>query len=144
MQHGRMVGSGNYLAADRTYSMIPPASSMVRAMFTIIAAMAELESSLISEPVSACMKDAAARGKHLGRPPLAPEPVKNKRHFLYSEYILILKQLQPATFRSERTGRTSRRGRNRPRGCGRWPSGHWVAGSPSGGRKRHGRTGRYT
>jgi DNA invertase Pin-like site-specific DNA recombinase len=37
-------------------------------MFTIIGAMAELESSLISERVTAGMKAAEARGKHLGRP----------------------------------------------------------------------------
>jgi DNA invertase Pin-like site-specific DNA recombinase len=43
-------------------------SCMGRAMFTIIGAMAELESSLISERVTAGMKAAAARGKHLGRP----------------------------------------------------------------------------
>ena len=51
-------------------------SPMGRAMFTIVGAMAELESSLISERVSAGMKAAAARGKHLGRPPLAPGLVK--------------------------------------------------------------------
>jgi len=43
-------------------------SPMGRAMFTIIAAMAELESSLISERVTAGMRAAEARGKHLGRP----------------------------------------------------------------------------
>ena len=43
-------------------------SPMGRAMFTIIGAMAELESSLISERVTAGMKAAEARGKHLGRP----------------------------------------------------------------------------
>ena len=48
------------------------ASPMGRAMFTIIAAMAELESSLISECVSASIKATAVRGKHLGRPPLTP------------------------------------------------------------------------
>jgi DNA invertase Pin-like site-specific DNA recombinase len=37
-------------------------------MFTIIGAMAELESSLISERVTPGMKAAEARGKHLGRP----------------------------------------------------------------------------
>lgn len=51
---------------------IDTASPMGRAMFTIIGAMAELESSLISERVTAGMKAAAARGKQLGRPPLAP------------------------------------------------------------------------
>ena len=43
-------------------------SPMGRAMFTIIGAMAELESSLISERVTAGMKAAEARGRHLGRP----------------------------------------------------------------------------
>jgi DNA invertase Pin-like site-specific DNA recombinase len=47
-------------------------SPMGRAMFTIIAAMAELESSLISERVTAGMKAAATRGKHLGRPRVPP------------------------------------------------------------------------
>ena len=41
---------------------------MGRAMFTIIGAMVELESSLISERVTAGMQAAASRGKHLGRP----------------------------------------------------------------------------
>ncbi|MCK7616028.1 recombinase family protein [Roseibium sediminicola] len=41
-------------------------------MLILIGAMAELESSLITESVIAGMKAAAARGKHLGRPPLAP------------------------------------------------------------------------
>jgi DNA invertase Pin-like site-specific DNA recombinase len=54
---------------------IDTASPMGRAMFTIIGAMAELESSLISERVTAGMKAAAARGKHLGRPPLSPRLV---------------------------------------------------------------------
>jgi len=43
-------------------------SPMGRAMFTIIGAMAELESSLISERVTAGMRAAQARGRHLGRP----------------------------------------------------------------------------
>jgi DNA invertase Pin-like site-specific DNA recombinase len=43
-------------------------SPMGRAMFTIIGAMAELESSLISERVTAGMKAAEVWGKHLGRP----------------------------------------------------------------------------
>ena len=58
---------------------IDTASPMGRAMFTIIAAMAELESSLISERVTAGMKAAAARGKRLGRPPLPPGLVKEIR-----------------------------------------------------------------
>ena len=43
-------------------------SPMGKAMFTIISAMAELESSLISERVKAGMEAARVRGKRLGRP----------------------------------------------------------------------------
>jgi DNA invertase Pin-like site-specific DNA recombinase len=43
-------------------------SPMGKAIFTIIGAMAELESSLIAERVKAGMKAARARGKPLGRP----------------------------------------------------------------------------
>ena len=50
-------------------------SPMGRAMFTIIGAMAERESSLISERVTAGMKTAAARGRHLGRPPIPRQVV---------------------------------------------------------------------
>jgi DNA invertase Pin-like site-specific DNA recombinase len=46
-------------------------SPMGRAMFTIIGAMAELESSLISERVTAGMRAAQARGRRIGRPPVA-------------------------------------------------------------------------
>jgi DNA invertase Pin-like site-specific DNA recombinase len=46
-------------------------SPMGWAMFTIIGAMAELESSLISERVTAGMNAARVRGKRIGRPPLA-------------------------------------------------------------------------
>jgi len=49
-------------------------SPMGRAMFTIIGAMAELESSLISERVNAGMRAAETRGKHLGRPRAVPPP----------------------------------------------------------------------
>jgi DNA invertase Pin-like site-specific DNA recombinase len=41
-------------------------------MFTIIGAMAELESSLISERVKAGMASAKTRGKKLGRPKTPP------------------------------------------------------------------------
>ena len=51
-------------------------SPMGRAMFTIIGAMAELESALISERVTAGMKAAEARGRHLGRPPIALRTVR--------------------------------------------------------------------
>lgn len=43
-------------------------SPIGKAMFTVIGAMAELESSLISERVKAGMEAAKARGKLLGRP----------------------------------------------------------------------------
>lgn len=45
---------------------------MGKAMFTIIGAMAELESSLISERVKAGMAAAKSRGKKLGRPETPP------------------------------------------------------------------------
>lgn len=47
---------------------IDTTSPMGKAMFTLIGAMAELESSLISERVTAGMMAAKARGKQLGRP----------------------------------------------------------------------------
>jgi DNA invertase Pin-like site-specific DNA recombinase len=48
---------------------------MGKAMFTIIGAMAELESALISERVKAGMAAARARGKPLGRPTTPPHLV---------------------------------------------------------------------
>ena len=50
-------------------------SPMGKAMFTLIGAMAELESTLISERVTAGMMAAKARGKHLGRPSTPPHLV---------------------------------------------------------------------
>lgn len=47
-------------------------SPMGKAMFTIIGAMAELESSLISERVKAGMAAAKSRGKKIGRPETSP------------------------------------------------------------------------
>jgi len=47
-------------------------SPMGKAMFTIIGAMAELESSLISERVKAGMAAAKSRGKKIGRPQTPP------------------------------------------------------------------------
>ena len=47
-------------------------SPMGKAMFTIIGAMAELESSLISERVTAGMRAAKVRGKQIGRPRVPP------------------------------------------------------------------------
>ena len=51
---------------------IDTTSPMGKAMFTIIGAMAELESSLISERVTAGMAAAKSRGKKLGRPETPP------------------------------------------------------------------------
>jgi len=50
-------------------------SPMGRVMFTIIGAMAGLESSPISERVTAGMRAAEARGRHLGRPATSPRVV---------------------------------------------------------------------
>ena len=50
-------------------------SPIGKAMFTVIGAMAELESSLISERVKAGMAAAKARGKLLGRPATPPHLV---------------------------------------------------------------------
>jgi DNA invertase Pin-like site-specific DNA recombinase len=50
-------------------------SPIGKAMFTVIGAMAELESSLISERVKAGMEAAKARGTHLGRPATPPHLV---------------------------------------------------------------------
>jgi DNA invertase Pin-like site-specific DNA recombinase len=54
---------------------------MGKAMFTIIGAMAELESSLIGERVKAGMAAAKARGKKLGRPETPPYLVKQIEQF---------------------------------------------------------------
>lgn len=51
-------------------------SPMGRTMFTIIGAMAELESSLISERVKAGMEAARARGKPVGRPATPPRLIE--------------------------------------------------------------------
>ena len=64
--------------------------------------MAELESSLISERVSADMKAAAVRGKHLGRPPLASALVSEIRKLADSTNLSIREiQKKPARKRVE-------------------------------------------
>ena len=68
-------------------------SPMGRAMFTIIGAMAELESSLISERVTAGMRAAEARGKHLGRPAL-PKRVISAIEALAISTDLSVRQIQ--------------------------------------------------
>jgi DNA invertase Pin-like site-specific DNA recombinase len=64
-----------------------------RAMFTLIGAMAELESSLISERVTAGMRAAQARGKHLGRPP-TPQHVIDEIVALATSTNLSIRQIQ--------------------------------------------------
>jgi DNA invertase Pin-like site-specific DNA recombinase len=68
-------------------------SPMGRAMFTIIGAMAELESSLISERVIAGMRAAEARGKHLGRPP-TPQHIVSEIVALATSTDLSIRQIQ--------------------------------------------------
>jgi DNA invertase Pin-like site-specific DNA recombinase len=68
-------------------------SPMGRAMFTIIGAMAELESSLISERVTAGMRAAEARGKHLGRPAI-PKRIVTEIETIASSTDLSIRQIQ--------------------------------------------------
>jgi DNA invertase Pin-like site-specific DNA recombinase len=77
-------------------------SPMGRAMFTIIGAMAELESSLISERVTAGMRAAETRGKHLGRP-ATPQRVVSEIEALATSTNLSVRQIQ-----SKITGQVSR------------------------------------
>ena len=77
-------------------------SPMGRAMFTIIGAMAELESSLISERVTAGMRAAGARGRHLGRP-ATPRQIVAEIEALATSTDLSIRQIQ-----SKITGRASR------------------------------------
>ncbi|WP_420608347.1 recombinase family protein [Novosphingopyxis sp.] len=68
-------------------------SPMGRAMFTIIGAMAELESSLISERVTAGMRAAESRGRHLGRPG-TPQRVINEIEALATSTDLSVRAIQ--------------------------------------------------
>jgi DNA invertase Pin-like site-specific DNA recombinase len=77
-------------------------SPMGRAMFTIIGAMAELESSLISERVTAGMRAAEARGKHLGRPATS-QRIVSEIEALATSTDLSVRQIQ-----SKIAGRASR------------------------------------
>jgi DNA invertase Pin-like site-specific DNA recombinase len=77
-------------------------SPMGRAMFTIIGAMAELESSLISERVTAGMRAAETRGKHLGRPGTT-QRVIHEIEALATSTNLSIRQIQ-----SKLAGRASR------------------------------------
>jgi DNA invertase Pin-like site-specific DNA recombinase len=70
-------------------------SPMGKAMFTIIGAMAELESSLISERVKAGMESARVRGKRLGRPATPPHLVRRIEE-LASTTAMSISQIQQA------------------------------------------------
>jgi DNA invertase Pin-like site-specific DNA recombinase len=74
---------------------VDTASPMGKAMFTIIGAMAELESSLISERVKAGMAAARARGKPLGRP-ATPAPLVSRIEALAGTTGLSVRQIQEA------------------------------------------------
>ena len=77
-------------------------SPMGRAMFTIIGAMAELESSLISERVTAGMRAAETRGKRLGRP-VTQQRIVREIETLATSTNLSIRQIQ-----SKLAGRASR------------------------------------
>jgi Resolvase, N terminal domain len=77
-------------------------SPMGRAIFTIIGAMAELESSLISERVTAGMRAAEIRGKHLGRPAIQQRIIR-EIETLATSTDLSIRQIQ-----SKIAGRASR------------------------------------
>jgi len=77
-------------------------SPMGRAMFTIIGAMAEMESSLIGERVTAGMRAAETRGKHLGRP-ATPQRLVAEIETLATSTDLSIRQIQ-----SKIAGRASR------------------------------------
>ena len=72
---------------------VDTSSPMGRAIFTIIGAMAELESSLISERVTAGMRAAQARGRHLGRPG-TPQRVVNEIEALATSTDLSVRAIQ--------------------------------------------------
>jgi DNA invertase Pin-like site-specific DNA recombinase len=70
-------------------------SPMGKAMFTIIGAMAELESSLISERVKAGMEAAQTRGKRLGRP-TTPTHLVSRIEELAETTDMSIRQIQQA------------------------------------------------
>jgi DNA invertase Pin-like site-specific DNA recombinase len=74
---------------------VDTASPMGKAMFTIIGAMAELESALISERVKAGMAAARARGKSLGRP-ATPAPLVSRIKALAETTGMSVRQIQEA------------------------------------------------
>ena len=81
---------------------VDTSSPMGRAMFTIIGAMAELESALISERVTAGMKAAQNRGRRIGRPPV-PQRIVGKIEALAASTSLSVRQIH-----TEIAGKASR------------------------------------
>ena len=77
---------------------VDTASPMGKAMFTIIGAMAELESSLSLEWVKAGMVAARARGKRLGRP-ATPAPLVARIEELAATTSLSIRQIHTALAR---------------------------------------------
>ena len=100
-------------------------SPMGRAMFTIIGAMAELKSSLISERVTAGMKAAEARGKHLGRPPTPPHVV-SEIEALATSTDLSIRQIQSENRRARQPQHCRRDHQARPRHRSRQPCDHFL------------------
>ena len=91
-------------------------SPMGRAMFTIIGAMAELESSLISERVTAGMMAAQTRGKHLGRPPISQRVISEIEALATSTDLSIRKIRDKIAGRASRglVGEITKRARTHP------------------------------
>lgn len=95
-----------------------------RAMFTIIGAMAELESSLISERVTAGMRAAETRGKHLGRP-ATPRRVVAEIETLATSTDLSIRQIQ-RKIAAERAGGSSAKSPSAPVPANRPPCDHFL------------------
>ena len=93
-------------------------SPIGKAMFTIIGAMAELESSLISERVKAGMEAARARGKSLGRPATLPHLVARVENLAQTTEMSIreIKEALPGKVSRSVVGHIVKRVRDRSRG----------------------------
>lgn len=72
---------------------IDTSSPIGKAMFTIVAAFAELEASFMSERIQAGMEAARAEGKHIGRPP-TPEPIIEEIRTLARETDLSIRKIK--------------------------------------------------
>ena len=80
-------------------------------MFTIIGARAEPESSLISERVTAGMRAAEARGRHLGRPPVPARTIREIESLAASTELSV-RQIQKEIAGKDRTPAEARRGQH--------------------------------